>query len=529
VNDDALDENDETVIVDMGTPTNATTGATTVHTATITDNDGPLTLFSPSNGANGQAISLTLVWNAVTGALNYQVQVATDPTFTTIYLNQTGITSTSQPISGLTYNTLYYWRARVISNQDTSLWSAVWSFTTFGRLVIPINIGWNMISLNLHPQDSTAAAILGSLKGFILAKNDLGEVYCPSLFIDDIGAVRTGKGYKVYSGAVDTIRADGSAVNAVATPLSLPSGWSMIGYLPQSDMPIVTALAGITPQILIVKDNDGQAYFPDYFIDDIGTMRVGAGYKVFMKAAAVLTYPPGFVATAKAAASAHAAITLPVPRHYLFKLNTGNNLSIMASRVILQGRSAPDSSEIGAFDSRGKLVGAGGVLHGLSALSVWGDDPQSKEKEGCGPSEMITFKLWDGKQEYPLDLQCGAEPRYSADGILIGTLSVPEGFFITKFALSKAYPNPFRGGRRLKIAFDVPMIAGIEEHAVEFNIYDIKGGLVQRLAKGSYKAGHYCVEWNSAAGNDAKFGSNVYIVQMKARNFDQKIKVFRIR
>lgn len=37
--DDALDEDNETVIVTMGTPTNAALGATTVHTATIIDDD----------------------------------------------------------------------------------------------------------------------------------------------------------------------------------------------------------------------------------------------------------------------------------------------------------------------------------------------------------------------------------------------------------------------------------------------------------------------------------------------------------
>jgi hypothetical protein len=42
--DDALDENDETVIVTMGTPTNATATGVTQHTATITDNDGQPTV-----------------------------------------------------------------------------------------------------------------------------------------------------------------------------------------------------------------------------------------------------------------------------------------------------------------------------------------------------------------------------------------------------------------------------------------------------------------------------------------------------
>ncbi|MGA2506866.1 MAG: lectin like domain-containing protein, partial [Chitinispirillaceae bacterium] len=116
---DPLPENNETVIVTMGTPTNATLGATTVHTATIIDDDGALTLSSPSNGAGCQAISLTLSWTAITGVSNYQAQVATVSDFSTTFLNQTGITSASQAVNSLANNTTYYWRVRATLNQDT--------------------------------------------------------------------------------------------------------------------------------------------------------------------------------------------------------------------------------------------------------------------------------------------------------------------------------------------------------------------------------------------------------------------------
>src|SRR5439155_984842 len=39
--DDALDEADETIAVTLSSPANATLGATTTHTYTITDNDNP--------------------------------------------------------------------------------------------------------------------------------------------------------------------------------------------------------------------------------------------------------------------------------------------------------------------------------------------------------------------------------------------------------------------------------------------------------------------------------------------------------
>jgi hypothetical protein len=41
VQDDSLDEHDETVVITLGTPANAALGATTVHTATIVDDDDP--------------------------------------------------------------------------------------------------------------------------------------------------------------------------------------------------------------------------------------------------------------------------------------------------------------------------------------------------------------------------------------------------------------------------------------------------------------------------------------------------------
>ena len=64
---DAINEGNETVIVTMGSPTNATQGATTLHTATITDDDSPGITVNPVSGlttteAGGQA-TFTVVLN----------------------------------------------------------------------------------------------------------------------------------------------------------------------------------------------------------------------------------------------------------------------------------------------------------------------------------------------------------------------------------------------------------------------------------------------------------------------------------
>jgi hypothetical protein len=70
VNDNA-DESDETVIVNMGTPTNATQGAITTHTVTITDNDAAPTVAwtsaSQSSGEGTASVTVTAQLSATSG------------------------------------------------------------------------------------------------------------------------------------------------------------------------------------------------------------------------------------------------------------------------------------------------------------------------------------------------------------------------------------------------------------------------------------------------------------------------------
>jgi hypothetical protein len=89
-------------------------------------------LTSPLNNATGVPTNPTLSWNASSGATSYLVQVATDSEFLNIAF-QGGITGTSQPVSGLLNNTLYYWRVNATNAVGTSGWSTVWNFTTAGQ------------------------------------------------------------------------------------------------------------------------------------------------------------------------------------------------------------------------------------------------------------------------------------------------------------------------------------------------------------------------------------------------------------
>ncbi len=90
----------------------------------------PPTLVSPADNSTSIPTSLTLSWNASTGATEYRVQVATATSFGYFAYNVGGIASTSTTVSGLTNLTRYYWRVSATNAASTSEWSPIWNFTT---------------------------------------------------------------------------------------------------------------------------------------------------------------------------------------------------------------------------------------------------------------------------------------------------------------------------------------------------------------------------------------------------------------
>jgi len=108
------------------------------------------TLISPENNAENQELSLTLLWNIVPSANEYQYQYSTDNTFAT-YMGST-TQSSSISISGLEYGTQYFWRIQATDGTQYSDWSEVWSFTTISEtlaapvLISPVNNATNQLT-----------------------------------------------------------------------------------------------------------------------------------------------------------------------------------------------------------------------------------------------------------------------------------------------------------------------------------------------------------------------------------------------
>jgi subtilisin-like proprotein convertase family protein len=111
----------------------ATSGATFKSVPFYLDltnaNFGTQTLTSPANNSVSQLTVLNLTWPSNTAATSYDVQVATDASFSTIVFSGT-VTTNSYSLSGLSDATTYYWRVKPKNDGCEGVFSSVFNFQT---------------------------------------------------------------------------------------------------------------------------------------------------------------------------------------------------------------------------------------------------------------------------------------------------------------------------------------------------------------------------------------------------------------
>lgn len=94
---------------------------------------------TPENGARRVALPLTLTWSAVSGATQYDVQVATSTSFFPVVASRSTDTNTlTLDASALAPGTFYVWRVRARNETETTAWSELASFSTSISMPSPV-------------------------------------------------------------------------------------------------------------------------------------------------------------------------------------------------------------------------------------------------------------------------------------------------------------------------------------------------------------------------------------------------------
>ena len=130
-------------------------------------------LLTPANNSFNNPLAGTLTWSAVTGAVSYNLLVATDAAFNNVVVTQNDIAGTNYAYNGFVNNQKYYWKVLAKNAEGTGAFSGSFGFTTLlgnVTLVSPANnatqvslnptLTWNSLAgaTNYHVQVSTNAA-----------------------------------------------------------------------------------------------------------------------------------------------------------------------------------------------------------------------------------------------------------------------------------------------------------------------------------------------------------------------------------
>ncbi len=94
-------------------------------------------LVSPLNNAIDVLVPYLLSWDNDVNAANYEIQLATDDTFSSIVESTIVISNSFEATSQLLPNTSYFWRVKSINICSESPFSNVYSFTTSPLIYIP--------------------------------------------------------------------------------------------------------------------------------------------------------------------------------------------------------------------------------------------------------------------------------------------------------------------------------------------------------------------------------------------------------
>lgn len=162
---------------------------------------------------------------------------------------------------------------------------------TLETQVIELAQGWGMMSTYIYPLAPLIDSVFAPLNGdIVILKNGNGDVYWPP-FGNFIGNLQTTQGYQIYMNSAQDLSITGIYAVPENTPFQVPLGWSMVGYLRKSPGDATFMLASIGASIVIVKDGNGEVYWPIFSLNNIGNMLPGQGYQIKLSAQEVLEYP----------------------------------------------------------------------------------------------------------------------------------------------------------------------------------------------------------------------------------------------
>ena len=356
---------------------------------------------------------------------------------------------------------------------------------------IALPTGWSIWSTYVDALTPNMVSLFTGISSNVtIVKSGSGAIYWPIYNLNTIGNLVMGQGYQIKMVSAQTLEVEGLLIDPVITPVTIPGGWSIMGYLRTSPMNAATVISPIVSNVVIVKSGGGQIYWPLYNLNTIGNMVPGQGYQIKMVTTSVLTFAMNTAAPTKS------DVINVQPEKYNKVNNTGHNMSlgILGDAWNIAPK---EGDEIGVFNANGDLIGSTVYQNGFNAITLWGDDSYTEDRtEGIANGDVFTLRLWDytndTEQELVVQSWLQGNNQYGKDAIAVIEKLLVKDVDYDGFTLFQNVPNPFKDVT--EISFYLP-----ETSQVKLVVYNALGEKIEELVSARYEAGRHTVVFKTSS------------------------------
>jgi hypothetical protein len=250
---------------------------------------------------------------------------------------------------------------------------------------VDLSAGWNFISLNIVPDQPSIDSVFSRITNHVfLAKDENGDVFWPSVGINNIGNHTMGEGYKVRMHNDTILNVTGVLADPTDYSINLPLGWSYLGYLRNADANAENVMESVEGALWIMKNQAGQVYWPTFGINQIGNMKVGEGYQIRMNQDTTFTFPSN-------------ELSLPSlkwtgeenPTYFTDVLTSTRHMHIAFSKSVWNTM-LNSGDEIGVFYEN-NLIGASVISDDVTVVTIFGSEDKKWD------NKPLVLKIRDSK------------------------------------------------------------------------------------------------------------------------------------
>ncbi|MFZ4398656.1 MAG: BACON domain-containing protein [Bacteroidales bacterium] len=350
--------------------------------------------------------------------------------------------------------------------------------------------GYTWFSVNINPGTMTLNSLFSNITP---CENDriIGQqafaTYYGNQWVGSLNTIDPTAMYKMKLCTQQTWCKQGLPVNIV--PINISSGYPWIGYLPQSNIAINTALAGIVSNPVANDRFNGQSSFATYsgsqWVGSLLTLQKGKGYIIHLANSSVLTYPSGSLKSSSIIVTEPSVNTLSNISNC--KKNARYNMQLIANIILPDGSISLNENDTVFAYVGAECRGIANPIYGLDGklfLSV-GSDVES--------GEIVNFKIYLSNENqvfninnsivFSSEMETGTMDnpyQFNLSGLKVNPVkqNIPE------ISFGEVYPNPFDKTASLEFKLDKP--GNVEGKIINGLGSEIQVVINEELETGSY-------------------------------------------